>query len=221
MSSCRGIFNYAIEDEIVEADPAVRLGRFTRMAKTRQVKGIALTPIEVELFLEAANRVRPEYYKLFLLAVRAGLRRGELVALQFGDIQFGRNDEYPNRYILVQHNYVRRQHTTIKGRKSRRVDMSRELRRALVTLRDQRLLEAEDDGRDIMTETVFRLGAGRSSTPTIFITSCSCLYWPNQASARSAFTDSGEMQAPSYLADFVGGGGQNRTVDLRVMSPSL
>lgn len=43
ISVLRGIFNQAIEDGIIEANPAVRLGRFTRTAKTTEVKGIALT----------------------------------------------------------------------------------------------------------------------------------------------------------------------------------
>jgi integrase len=66
------------------------------------------------------------------MALRAGLRRGELVAVQWGDIQFGRDGEDANRFIVVRHNYVRREHTTTKSKKSRRVDMSRELRRALI-----------------------------------------------------------------------------------------
>jgi len=134
ISVLRGIFNQAIEDGLLEANPAVRLGRFTRTAKTTDVKGIALTTSEVEKFLKTANELCPQYEALFLLAVRAGLRRGELVALQWGDIEFGKNGSDPNRYILVQHNYVRRKHTSTKSRKTRRVDMSRELRRALIQL---------------------------------------------------------------------------------------
>jgi integrase len=129
ISVLRGIFNHAIEDGLIEANPAVRLGRFTRTAKTTQVKGIALTISEVETFLRAALEIRPDHHALFLLAARAGLRRGELVALQWGDIEFGKSDADPNRYIVVQHNYVRRKHTTTKSRKTRRVDMSRDLPR--------------------------------------------------------------------------------------------
>jgi integrase len=60
-----------------------------------------------------------DYHPLFLTALRTGLRRGELVALQWGDIQFGRDNDDPNRFIVVQHNYVRREHTTTKSKKSR------------------------------------------------------------------------------------------------------
>jgi integrase len=62
----------------------------------------------------------------------------------------------PNRFIVVQHNYVRREHTTTKSKKSRRVDLSRELRRVLIELRDRRLLEAFLEGKnDISDELVF------------------------------------------------------------------
>lgn len=38
------------------------------------------------------------------MAVRAGLRRGELVAVQRGDIQLGSDNNDSERFILVQHN---------------------------------------------------------------------------------------------------------------------
>jgi integrase len=152
----RGIFNEAIEAGIVEVNPAARLGRFTRTAKTAEVKGISLTPVEAEQFLQAAKEICPEYHPLFLMALRSGLRRGELVAVQWGDIQFGKDEQDPNRFIRVEHNYVRREHTTTKSKKSRRVDMSRELRRVLIELRDKRLLESFLKGKDdISGELVF------------------------------------------------------------------
>jgi len=138
----RGIFNEAIEDGIVEVNPAARPGRFTRIAKIAEVKGISLTRAETGQFLQAAKEICPEYHPLFLMALRAGLRRGELVAVQWGDLQFGKDEQDANRFIDVQRNYVRREHTTTKSKKSRRVDLSQELRRVLIELRDRRLLEA-------------------------------------------------------------------------------
>ncbi len=153
----RGLFNYAIEEGLLESNPAARLGRFTRSAKTADAKGVALTTREVQQFLKAAQEICREYYPLFLMAVRAGLRRGELVALQWGDLQLGEDTEHSDRFILVQHNYVRREHTTTKSKKARRVDLSREMRRTLVELRDKRLLEAFLKGKNnISDELVFR-----------------------------------------------------------------
>jgi integrase len=162
----RGIFNYAIEEGLIESNPAARLGRFTRTAKTADTAGVALTPAEVKSFLDAAKEVCPDYYILFLVALRAGLRRGELVALQWGDIQFGKDENDSNRFMIVQHNYVCREHTTTKSKKSRRVDLSREMRRALIELRDKRLLEAFLKGKnDIAEELVFRSPEGAILDP--------------------------------------------------------
>ena len=142
------------------------MGRFTRSAKTAEAKGVALTAKEVQQFLKAAQEIWPEFYPLFLMAVRAGLRRGELVALQWGDLQLGRDADQTDRFILVQHNFVRREHTTTKSKKSRRVDLSRELRRVLVELRDRRLLEAYLRGKnDISEELVFRSPEGTILDP--------------------------------------------------------
>jgi integrase len=162
----RGLFNQAIEEELLESNPAARLGRFTRSAKTAETKGVALTTREVQQFLKAAREICPDYYPLLLMAVRTGLRRGELVALQWGDLQLGGNGDHSDRFILVQHNYVRREHTTTKSKKARRVDLSRELRRVLVDLRDKRLLEAYLAGKnDISDELVFRSPEGATLDP--------------------------------------------------------
>ena len=57
-------------------------------AEKRKFRATAITREEAQQFLDASQDVCPEYYPLFLTALRAGLRRGELVALQWGDIQF-------------------------------------------------------------------------------------------------------------------------------------
>jgi integrase len=61
----------------------------------------------------------------------------------------------PNRYILVQHNYLRREHTSTKSRKARRADMSRELRQALLDLRDGRSRQADVEGKSYSGPLVF------------------------------------------------------------------
>jgi hypothetical protein len=83
-----------------------------------------------------------------------------------GDLQLGADENDPNRFILVQHNYVGREHTTTKSKKSRRVDLSRELRNALAGLRDKRLLEAYMNGKSgISDELVFRSPEGTILDP--------------------------------------------------------
>jgi integrase len=94
------------------------------------------------------------------------LRRGELIALQWGDIQFGADENDFNRYILVQRNFVQGRFTSPKSKKSRRVDMSRQLRRVLLEVRDSRLIEAFVQGKaNISDEQVFPSKAGTVLDP--------------------------------------------------------
>src|SRR4029077_9678217 len=83
---------------------------------------------------------------LSLTALSTGLRLGELIALRWDDIQFGDSEDDSNRYIMVSRNYTRGKFTTPKNKKPRRVDMSRELRRVLMELRDAMTLEAFERG---------------------------------------------------------------------------
>jgi len=110
--------------------------------------------------------VCPDWYPFFLTAVRAGLRRGELIALRWGDIQFGSSDDDSNRYVLVQRNYSLGKFTTPKNGKSRRVDLSRQLRKVLLELRDKRLLDAYLKGQaSISDDLVFPSQAGTPIAP--------------------------------------------------------
>jgi integrase len=84
--------------------------------------------------------------------------------LQWGDIQFGESEQDADRYIVVQRNYDRRwsdKMLTPKSGKPRRVDVSRELRRALLRLRDDRLVTAFAEGKpDVFDELIFPSDAG-------------------------------------------------------------
>jgi integrase len=142
----RALLNHAVEDGILEQNPAHRIGRFN-LAKGRGRKVEFLTREEAQRFLETAKEIHPQRYPMFLTALRAGLRLGELIALEWDDIQFGASGEDTDRYIMVRHNLVRGRLTSPKGRKPRRVDLSRELRTTLLELRDRRVVDAIEKGR--------------------------------------------------------------------------
>jgi site-specific recombinase XerD len=61
----RGLFNYAIEEGLIESNPAARFGRFTRSAKSTDTKGTALTSREVQQFLKAAEEICPTIIPCF------------------------------------------------------------------------------------------------------------------------------------------------------------
>jgi integrase len=148
------ILNAALDDGLIERNPAVRILR-SRKDKESKFQPV---PGEQMKLLKAARTESLDRYALFLLALRAGLRRGEVVALQWGDLQFGADDATVARYIEVRRNYVYGRFTTPKGHKSRRVDMPSELRATLLELRDARLLKA--------------FAAGESSITKAFVFSC-------------------------------------------------
>ena len=79
----RAVLNAALEDGLIESNPAVRMGRFAKSAKPSH-QASAMTRIEAEKFLTAIKDVCPDWHPLFLTALRAGLRKGELIALKSG-----------------------------------------------------------------------------------------------------------------------------------------
>ena len=94
------------------------------------------------------------------------MRKGELIALKWGDIHFADSPNDPNRYIFVQRSYYQGQFTTPKGNSSRRVDLSKHLRSVLLELRDERILEASAAGRaSIADDFVFTSQAGTMIKP--------------------------------------------------------
>jgi len=164
VTTLRAALNGAVEDGLIEHNPAQGLGRFVKSEKATR-EATSLKPKEVERLLEAARaQLGLADYALIFTAVRAGLREGEIAALQWGDIQFGDSEEDEDRYIVVQRNYDRRwshKMLTPKSKKPRRVDMRRELRRVLLQLRDDRLVKAFAEGKsDISDELVFPSEAG-------------------------------------------------------------
>jgi integrase len=132
----RTVLNAALEEGLIESNPAARIGRFAKSEKPER-QASAMARGETEAFLIATKEVCPDWYPFFLTALRAGLRKGELIALIWGDVQFGESAEDANRFILVQHNYSCGRFTSPKSKKSRRVDLSKELRSVLIERRDR------------------------------------------------------------------------------------
>lgn len=142
------LLSHAVEDGLITVNPALKPGKF--LPKVSKRRGInPFTREEVATFLDKVKEQAPRYHPLFLCAARTGLRQGELLALQWGDVDFH------GRFIEVQRNYARRLICTPKSGESRRVDMSRELERALKDLYVERQLETAANGWQDMPLWVF------------------------------------------------------------------
>jgi integrase len=151
----RVVLSHAVEDGLVDSNPCARLGKFTKTEKPER-EACAMTRDERDRFLASASVSTPDYDSLFLVALCCGLRQRELIALKWGDIQFGADKHDRNRYIIVSRNYSRGRFTTTKGNRARRVDMSKRVRQSLMRLRDERLLSAMQVGKaSIADDLVF------------------------------------------------------------------
>jgi integrase len=160
LCALRVVLTHAVDDGLIESNPCARLGKFTKTEKPAR-EAYALSRQEAEAFLQAAADSTPDYYPLFLVALRCGLRKGELIALRWGDIQLGFDENDSNRYLLVQRNFSHGRFTTPKGKRSRRVDLSKQTRRILAELKDTRLIDAIQMGKaSIAEDLVFPARSG-------------------------------------------------------------
>ena len=136
------LFSHAVEDNLVAVNPALKPGKFLpKISKRRKID--PLTREEVATLLDTAKMRLPRYYPLFLCAARTGLRMGELLALQWQDV------DWQGRFIEVRRNFTHWQLTTPKSGESRRVDMSRELAQTLKDLLLERQIDAGATGTEI------------------------------------------------------------------------
>jgi len=153
-ATLRSILSHAVEDDLLSSNPAIRFGRFNS-SQDEGHKAEFLTVEEAEKFLQAAKILSPERYPLFLTALRTGMRLGELLALEWDDIQFGESEDDADRYILVRHNFTHGKFTSPKNRREERVDLNWELRQVLMGLRDERMLKAIQRGEEGVAGLVF------------------------------------------------------------------
>ena len=148
------LLNHALEDGLVIANPASRLGRLIKVKDCKaDVK--PLTREEAQALLEAVGQHYPRYYPFFLCALRTGARLGELLGMEWGDVDFR------GGFIEITRAYVKGRITTTKSGKSRRVDMSPQLAETLKELRTERKREALARGWGKVPERVFVNEAGQ------------------------------------------------------------
>lgn len=162
MKNClTGVFNLAVDDETIPANPAHKLGRVIR-DKGLRLEIDPLNREELGLLLSTVQSHFPRYYPLFLTLARTGMRVGEALALQWGDIDFH------GRFIMIRRGFSRGKIETPKNGKTRRVDMSRQLAQTLRELKHNMKVEAVRNGWGQIPEWVFVTEAGRCLHDTHF-----------------------------------------------------
>ena len=135
-----GPFAHAMDDEIIENNPVQGVMKRLQLTRNKTAEIEPLTRPEVQLFLETCWKHRPDYHPFFLTAFRGGLRLGELLALQWGDL------DWNSKFIRVSKSFKRGRITPTKTGKARRVDMSDQLCDALKAFQTQRKRDALQRG---------------------------------------------------------------------------
>jgi integrase len=124
-----GVFNYALDEELIKVNPTTGITKrlFPKNGHGKREIGQDdfFTEKELDSFLTTCETDFPEYYLFFLMAARTGARMGELLAVQWGDV------DLKNNFIWFKRSYRRGRFTAPKNGKSRKVDMSNYLAEVL------------------------------------------------------------------------------------------
>ena len=150
LGSLRVLMNDAIEKGIIENNPVRGLGKFFRQAPVRHAEIEPLTEEESLLFLQTALEWDPEHYPMFLTSLHTGLRSGEVIALQWPDV------DWNGKFISLRRQVVMTKITTLKTKNGkRRVDLSDDLLGTLAALKKKRQEEALKRGSNEISEWVW------------------------------------------------------------------
>ena len=111
----------AIRDGLLTENPA----KAFRYRKSTTVKANIMTPLEMEDYLDAAERLG--YLPMFMLALMSGLRQGELIALKWSDL------DIENRTLTIAENRaVVRRELVEYGNQTRTITLTQEVADLLV-----------------------------------------------------------------------------------------
>ena len=126
-----GVLELAVDDNKISSNPAQIIRKLIR-SKVKKYHIDPLTREETKLLLETCLMHYPKHYPMLLTLCRTGMRLGEVIALQWGDIDFN------NRFIIVRRSRSKSHTSTPKNDKYRNVDMSRQLTECLSKLKIKR-----------------------------------------------------------------------------------
>jgi integrase len=136
------LLSQAVEDERLDANPALRMGRYLRRGDEPKGEIHPLSAVEVDLLVLTAKEHFPRWHAWVLCALRTGLRSGELLGLSWSDV------DWNGRFIVVQRNIVRGVLTSPKSHQRRRVDMSVQLTEVLLAWRRTQRAHWMKKGKD-------------------------------------------------------------------------
>lgn len=143
------LFSHAVEENVIAVNPALKLGKFYKQAKSVHDEIQPLTAEEVEVFLGTVRQFSTEHFPLFLTALHTGMREGELAGLQWSDVDFH------GKFFLLRRQLNRGRIQPTKTAKPRRVDMSDAVASELLALKKKRQTEYFARGENEIPEWIF------------------------------------------------------------------
>ena len=156
-ATLRAMLRAAVDDGIMPVNPAEKLGRQLHLVTpkaVRQEEIKAMTREQRQRFLTTAARETPHYYPLLFTLAGTGIRLGEALALQWGDI-----DGFA-REIRITRSLSRGEVGTPKAGHGRTVDLSEVLAETLWQLEQTCTREALLMGCPTLPPWVFCTRAG-------------------------------------------------------------
>lgn len=126
----RVIFNYAIDSEILSKSPVLKKFRLPEEKKAISV----LDEEQIQTFLEVARKRNIKTYAIMATFLYTGIRRGELLALEWSDIDF------KNQRIKINKQIYQGQKVTTKNNKHRSVDIPNNLIKILQEYKKQQTI---------------------------------------------------------------------------------
>ena len=131
-----GALGQAIDDELINVNPVSGVLKSLKLERAKRIPVEPMTFDEVRLFLDTCKKYVPQHYPFFLTACRTGMRLGELLALEWRDIDFN------GYFIRVERSFKGGRVSGTKTGKVRRVDMSDQLHDELKRLHHVRQQDA-------------------------------------------------------------------------------
>jgi len=153
------LLNQAIEDGIIDFNPATNLAKFYKNAPIRHKEIQPLTEPEIKAFLRSVLKYAAQHFATFLAAIHTGMRTGELVGLQWTDVDFF------GKFIIVRRAVVRRRIVETKTDKVRKIDLSDALAAELKKLKRHRQEQWLAKGQPEIPQWVFCAENGNFMDP--------------------------------------------------------